>query len=206
MVCSGFGVAGSVLGAVVAAFALASAIVAFGVWPAAPPSSDLAPLTVEPAKHAPTPRGRDGAIVLPAPGGAAGTAVASSGSAGGAGDSSGRRRGGRRSRAGAAGRFAPGAPDTNVNGRPPDATPAPRKPGAAAPLAKVGGAVDHTTRSLGNGVAKVTADLGKGLAPLSPQLGAAVAKTGDALAKTVQDLGTAVAALLGYVKPASPPR
>jgi hypothetical protein len=92
-----------------------------------------------------------------------------------------------------------GAPSTSeVSGRPGSDTPGPA-PSGEGPLAKVGGTVDETTRSLGGSLRGVTDSLGRHLDPLSPTVGGTVRKAGDALANTVQGLGSAVAALLGHV-------
>ncbi|MDQ3677574.1 MAG: hypothetical protein M3401_12360, partial [Actinomycetota bacterium] len=64
MLLSGFGVAGCVLGAVVAAFALASAVVGFGVWPGDPANVEQGALTVGPTKLSQSADSRDAAPLV----------------------------------------------------------------------------------------------------------------------------------------------
>jgi hypothetical protein len=202
MFLSGLGVAGSLLGAVVATFALASAVVAFEIWPSNPSSVELSSLTVAPPQQLKAARP---ALVLPAPtrtqaAGAPATATTARAS----GITIPRRSGGQTAAATAttdgSTAYDPGAPSTGeISGRPGSDTPgpAPAVP-AEGPLTKVGGAVDNTTRSLGGTLRSTTDSLGKHLEPISPTLGKTVAKTGVSLAETVQNLGVIVAGLLGH--------
>lgn len=197
---SGLGVAGSLLAAVVAAFALASAIVAFGVWPADPPSVGLSPLTVDPMQLAQRPGRIDARLVLAGPDPAPAAAGAGVSAAGSGSVTAAQRRRAQQVVRGDSAAYAPGRPRTDDIAASPDdgpPTPVPRGPEGGA-LERLGGAVDGTTRTLARTLRSATGDLGTGIAPLSPALGATVAKTGEALATTVEGLGAAVAALLGH--------
>ena len=207
-VLAGLGVAGSVLGAVVAAFALASAIVAFSVWPedpirSTPPAYTLdAPTVVE--------RGRaDPALVVPAPASTGATTTSAS---------AGRTTTGDRDDAspaaageaaqGASGGFDP-APATDGDGDSPVPPPPPVSPSDEDGLGQLGGAVDDTTSAVARSLRAVTGSLGDGLRPVSPLLDDAVTGLGAGLGTTVQNVGRALATLLGHSgapQTAVPPR
>lgn len=185
-------------------FTVASAVVAFEVWPSDPSSVELSSLTVAPpqSRHAASP---STPLVLPGPTRAqARTGRAPTRSAVVIAPSTRPQRRPAHPATGVAGgttSYDSGAPSTGeISGRPGSDTPAPVPPAATeGPLAKVGATVDKTTRSLGRTLSATTDSLGKHLGPLSPTLGKTVAKAGASLAETVQDLGAVVAALLGHV-------
>jgi hypothetical protein len=202
MVLSGLGTAGSILGAVVAAFTLASAVVAFGVWPSDPPGVERTALTLSPVEVPARDRvDRKPLEVASTP--SASTGAAAEAPAGGSGAAAGGQQ--ERPAAGSgAGDSSPpsaGAPDGEARGNAPVAkTPLPTTASAdRGPLSGLGRTLDQTTSALGSTLRSVTGDLGNGLAPLSRGLGTIVVKAGDGLASTVEKLGAALAALLGHV-------
>jgi len=213
-VLAGLGVAGSVLGAVVAAFALASAIVAFSVWPedpirSTPPAYTLdAPTVVE--------RGRaDPALVVPAPASTGATTTSASAGRTATGDRDAARRDGAPPAAaglaaqGASGEFDPGAPATDGDADSPAPPPPPVSPSDEDGLGQLGGAVDGTTSAVARSLRAVTGSLGDGLRPVSPLLHVAVTGLGAGLGTTVQNVGRALAMLLGHSgapQTAVPPR
>jgi hypothetical protein len=211
---AGFGVAGLMLAAVTTAFAVASAIIAFGVWPQQDTgSAPNGALTLDPPLQPGHRRAEraERSVVLRAAAQRGGPAVAAGSAAAAAVRPSAARRAASSTRRGATasivGRASTVGPGGAGSASDAFTLPSPTSAPAArreSPLGQVGAALEKTTGSTGRSLESVSDGLAAAVQSVSPQLAATLQPLGHGLAHAVETLGAALGAALGHKHPSVP--